>query len=191
VTLEPHREETEEPEEERREVRMEFRMARVESGGGGGISSLSITGGGPQHVQSDEQGRYEIRYIKDGNYAVIASGAGYSREELSPVTVREGRESAGVDLKLMRGYSVSGVLLDSATGMKVAFCPIALTALEDGKPGEDSTALASGEDGAFAFADLRPGDYRLTVMSEDYSGARDITIRNENLEDLEFRVKRN
>ncbi|MHC4943213.1 MAG: carboxypeptidase regulatory-like domain-containing protein [Planctomycetota bacterium] len=140
-------------------------------------------------VQTDEKGWYEIPYVKAGEYELTASGKVYATGKLSPVSVPAGSEVAHQDFKLVRGYQVSGKVIDSSTGGPLAFCRLACTRLEKGdEEGEKVEDLFSKEEGRFTFSGLTPGTYRLDAKWKGEETALDFSIKDKDLENLEVRL---
>jgi protocatechuate 3,4-dioxygenase beta subunit len=202
IALERYQEEEEEEApRERRQVRMAFMTSTSSTGdGAGGIQSLSITGGGIPPAITDQDGRYVIRYIKDGAYSLIVSGEEYAKVKHEPVKVSEGRETARQHIKVERGYSMEGQLLDATTGEPVSFFPVDCIPAEGG---EEESESGQGEptdmEGRFKFTGLRPGKYLLKVnegitlgyneQTLAYSGSMEVTLKEEDLKDLVFQVQ--
>ena len=75
----------------------------------------------PQSTMTDNQGGYEFRNVDPGNYSVFGSKTGYiaagfgqgnPQRPGSQVSVRAGQDVKDVDIRLMRGGAISGVITD-------------------------------------------------------------------------------
>jgi hypothetical protein len=201
VSLEKYKQEEAEKGEEQSEVRMAIVTTSVSAGaGGGGMQTLSITGGGIPPVETDDEGRYVIRYVKEGEYSVVVSGARYAEARKAPVKVEEGEECGNQNLKVLKGYAISGTLVDAVTGEAISFFPLScrVAEVEEGEEGSEKGGSAE-QDGSFRFTGLRPGKYVLSVNSsisiggEDgtssYSGSLEVNLLEEDLEGVLFKVQ--
>lgn len=185
VTLETYTEEEESPGEQSHSG-VVFMAVTNSVDSGGSMNTISITGGGAEKVETDENGRYEIRFVKDGNYRVVASGGGYSRGEKAPVDVSEGRTTKGQDLELERGYTLSGTIVNAATGKPVAFCPYNHTRMDEEEEETIISSTVSGGDGTFTVNDLKPGTYLLQVDGDEYKGSREVIIKDRDVKEIEL-----
>ncbi len=158
-------------------------------GGDGFVQSISFSGGGTPPVETDAEGRYEIRYVKNGEYTVKASGGEYSAGELCPVKVNEGCETSRQDLELQRGYSLAGAVIDSATGKPVPHVPVFCSEFDPktGAKGENKICV-SEEDGTFKLSGLKPGTFKLEMTSGGYKGEKQIEIKKKSIEGLKLDV---
>jgi len=141
--------------------RLEFAMVMVDSGGGSSGSTISIGGGPANLVRTDGQGRFEVRYLKPGQYRIEASGEGYVRIAPEQVEVKDGENRDDVVLRVQRGAVLTGVVLDSATGQRLDKVPVRLES-------ESNTAMAVTNDGVYRFEGLEPGDYTVSVMGSGF-----------------------
>lgn len=75
----------------------------------------------PQSTMTDAQGAYEFRNVDPGNYNVFASKSGYIAAGVgqggpqrpgSQISARAGQDVKDVDIRLMRGGGISGVVTD-------------------------------------------------------------------------------
>ncbi len=93
-------------------------------------TSLSLKGIGPVRTGSD--GRFEIRFLKDGAYRLVASGGSYAREMREPVKVTEGSVTTVQDIRLSRGALIMGRVINLRTGDVVPNCPVLCARLGEG-----------------------------------------------------------
>jgi protocatechuate 3,4-dioxygenase beta subunit len=173
---------------ERQEARFQFVAVTSSADSSGGMNTISITGGGAEKVETDADGCYEIRFVKDGNYRVVASGGGYSRGEKAPVEVNEGRTTKGQDLKLERGFTLSGTIVDAATGKAVSFCPYSYFRKDDEEGEMTMSSTVSQGDGTFSVGDLKPGVYIVEATGDEYKGSREFIIKDRDVKEVEFEV---
>lgn len=186
--------EPETPGEERtvRASAMFVSIGSMDDGGGetGGMTSFTFGGTGGK-VKTDDEGYYTIKYLKEGTYRLEAEGGSHIKGTLEPVTVREGKETEGVDIVLARGSVISGVVVDTVTGDAVSRCPVMVEELDEkGQPREGSTsATISGEDGSFSMEGFEAGRYRIRSLRPDYAGQIDIEVKpGETLKDVKLEV---
>jgi protocatechuate 3,4-dioxygenase beta subunit len=140
-----------------------FEMVMV---GGNGSSGSSVTiGGGPEKlVRTDEQGRFEVRYLEAGQYRVEAGGEGFVRANPETLEVKDGENRDDLVLRVQRGAVLSGVVVDSATGQKLDKVPVRLES--DGAM--EMTVTANG---VYRFEGLQPGSYTVSVMGSGFFSA--------------------
>lgn len=137
----------------------------------------------PPAVTTDDQGRYMIRFVADGDYKISASGMNYSESTLSPVKVTGGSETARRNLKLTRGYEVTGKVMEEALGKPVGFCKVTLE-----MNGKEKTTRTN-EKGLFSFKGLEPGTYRLGARKKNRESLRDLLIVKEDVKDLVVNIR--
>jgi len=158
--------------------------------GEGDDGETFIFGGGPQKVKTDKDGYFVISFVKDGEYKLEGKGKGYSTGHRD-VTVEKGKESAHQDIKLSSGFTISGKVIDGATGKPAKFyVPLLYIKLKDGKDSEgEPEFINSFGRGQFKIKNLKQGDYRIKVASEsEHTGSLDFNITNQDLENMEVIV---
>jgi hypothetical protein len=117
----------------------------------------------------DPQGRYEVRGISPGSYAVQVVAPGYAPAE-SPVTVTEGSGPVRVDVSLSRGSRLTGRVV--ASGSKAPIENAHLTVESGGMGGGalsvrfDGVTDAKGE---FTLDGLAPGEVSLLAEAPGYN----------------------
>lgn len=190
VKLEKYEEPQEGDGQPRRVVTQMMAFTTADSGGGGTQTiTMSNVGGGAKPTVSDEDGHYEIRFVPDGKYKVVAEGGGYAKREREPVDVKEGKETGGQDLELSRGYNVSGTVHDAVTGDPISFTSFTWGPLgDDGAIKGDPNRELLHQGGQFSLKDLKPGNYRLEVDSTEYEGSYDFTVGDKDLDGLSVSV---
>ena len=146
---------------------------------GRGASQFSFVGGPMTRPrkQSGPDGRFEFRGLAAGDYTLVASKQGYSRDRIDPVKVAEGRASELLELVLKPGATISGFVKDRAgngvPGYRLAARPSGSAAGPMGPLGGPLTEEPTAADGSFLIEGLATGEsYELTVMSETGPGTR-------------------
>jgi 5-hydroxyisourate hydrolase-like protein (transthyretin family) len=146
--------------------------------------------GGPKPVATDKEGRYEIAFVADGEYSLAASCEGYAKNELDSVTVKAGVENAGLDLNLVPGFKVSGIVVEDATGKPLKLCSITCEKFDPvEKEWKKLKSITSKDLGKFAFNRLSPGSYRLTAKKKDLKNSLDFKLEGAGKDDLELRMR--
>jgi hypothetical protein len=143
------------------EPHMAFEMVMIDSSGGSSGSSVTIGGGPAKLVRTDDEGRFEVRYVEAGQYQIEASGEGFVRVAPEQVEVKDGENRDDVVLHVQRGAVLSGVVLDSATGQKLDKVPVRLES-------NGSMNMTVTADGVYRFEGLEPGDYTVSVMGSGF-----------------------
>ncbi|HSF39650.1 MAG TPA: carboxypeptidase-like regulatory domain-containing protein [Thermoanaerobaculia bacterium] len=108
----------------------------------------------------DYEGKYEIPDVGPGDWVVTASLRGGTREARGRVLVEPGAEEARLDLEFGRSLTLTGRILYGGEPL-----PGAAVTLR----GLDVSAERQGTadwEGAFRFEDVKPGGYRLQVLSQ-------------------------
>jgi protocatechuate 3,4-dioxygenase beta subunit len=167
------------------------RLATVESSGDGdgAMQTITLDGGSNPTVKSNEDGRFEIRHVRDGHYKIIVEGAGHARMESPPVEVKEGRKTDAGKFELRTGYIVTGAVVDASTGEGVPFCPVRIMPLDaEGNPTDDVDVELGDSDGSFRLEDMNPGAYRLQVDTDAWGGSADLVIMDEDIADYALMV---
>ncbi len=146
---------------------------------GRGASQFSFVGGPMTRPrkQTGPDGRFEFRGLAAGDYTLVASKQGYSRDRIDPVKVAEGRASEPLELVLKPGATISGLVKDRAgngvPGYRVAARPSGAAAGPMGPLGGPFTEEPTAADGSFVIEGLAAGEsYELQVVSETGPGAR-------------------
>ncbi len=147
---------------------------------GRGASQFSFVGGpmSRPRKQTGPDGRFEFRGLSSGDYTVVASKRGYSRDRIDPVKVAEGRGGEAFELVLKPGATISGFVKDrggnGVPGYRLAARPSgAASGPMMGPFGGPLTEEPTGADGSFFIEGLAAGEsYELQVMSETGPGAR-------------------
>lgn len=145
-------------------------VVRMGSGGGGALR--------PLRVHADD-GSFTLENVPPGRWRVQVVSAGYPPTN-ADVTLDEGAELEGLELKVTRGLSLRGRVLDALTGR-----PILDAAVQASPQGGDSRAALlarlmgtssgaqtnSDADGRFALEGLTADTYLVTGRHDDWSEA--------------------
>ncbi len=143
----------------------------------------TIMGGQYNETRADENGEYEILYVRPGDYAVAAGGSylgGLLGSEdslgrkVKSVTVSE-NSSTTLNFELEAPGELHGVVRDAA-GKPVAEASIFLRD-EEGRLLELFSFQATNASGAFEYDGLAPGEYTITARAEGMTSATDTTVR--------------
>lgn len=175
-----------------------------------------------QMYQTDDRGMYRIYGIPPGRYIVSVgedsksgivygpTNAGYVQRTFYPggtdrsaaqvIELGEGSVESGIDIAVgprEKTYSISGRMVDQATGTPVSDVPVAYSALSSEEPriqgyGSSSSTDASGQ---FKVSSLRPGRYAI-FAGNNYSGPTkwmsDVTVievTDSNVSDVEIKLR--
>ncbi len=150
-------------------------MAVSFSADGGG--EIQVIEGGSGRVKTDDQGRFHMPYLPDGDYVVTVKGSGYIQLSRKPIEVREGRITRDVDFSLERGHTLD-VHIEGKTGSPYM---LRLSSIDDG-PAVNETKGSRG--GRASFPGLRAGLYKVSVQRLAIDGAdggkveREVRIRD-------------
>jgi protocatechuate 3,4-dioxygenase beta subunit len=146
------------------------------------VQKLETIGNGPNYVQegtwtqfNNAGGKFSIDLVGPGVYQVQASADGYAWLWSDKVRVENAGSVGNVALKLSKGGSLAGVVVDPAgkpvAGAKVIPLSMARTTAmrgEDRFEGE-AGAVTTDPRGAFTINFLAPGDEQLKVVHQDFA----------------------
>jgi len=137
----------------------------------------TVAAGNPPATLTDDRGRYTLAGLSTGRHILTIVKPGYVRRTI-PVDVPL-RDAAGVDVQLVKGAVISGVLIDEL-GEPVSSTSVAVHAAGAGGNLTRTPIVAVGQAddlGQFRISGLAAGTYVLEVrpgvmrtMSEDGSG---------------------
>ncbi len=143
------------------------------------MAQMSFVGGPGQRPKrtTGADGRFEFRGLSVGDYTLVASKKGMTRERVDPLKVAEGAEGEPVQIVLRIGVAISGRVRDKAgngvAGWMVAARPQASSAgplaglLGQGPPER------TGPDGTFLVEGLTAGEaYELQPFGDNGPGPR-------------------
>ncbi len=121
-----------------------------------------------RRARAGSDGAYCFSGIPPGTYQVAAALDGSAPEAVNDVFVQDDSlgGNAALDIRLPPGAVIAGRAV-SAANRPLAFCKVQISQKGSGF----MEASATDKDGAFAFANLRPGSYQVTVTpSHDEEG---------------------
>jgi protocatechuate 3,4-dioxygenase beta subunit len=138
--------------------------ARVSASKGGEpfagfATSVGLRGSG---VESDAEGRFEVRNLAPGLYRLLASHAELARGEVPEVDVGEGSVVEGVEVRLGIGGAIFGAVADPE-GSPVA----GSTVLAFSLPGGDVRQARTDGEGAYEIPLLPAGSYQVLTTRAD------------------------
>lgn len=139
-------------------------------GGRGGFAGAPGGRGDRQALHSDD-GSFVLDEVPAGTWEVVAQAEGYQTARVGGITLEEGGTRSGVDVRLRRGASIQGQVLDANTGQPIL--DVAITLRRPGGAGAvtlagDADARTDG-DGHFAVEGLGPGSYTVMARHPDYA----------------------
>jgi len=130
-----------------------------------------------------ESGVFHIEDVPAGRYEVRVSSAGHKRYH-GTLEIEPARE-ARFEARLERGLQIEGVVLALPTRAQLRKAEVILARAQTTGDGSALRRIAAeakhvtGEDGAFAFGALEPGDYQLWIEHSHYfleDGARRVSL---------------
>ena len=161
--------------------------ARVTLGSDGPIANGSFTGGNYAEIWTDEKGRYELRWLRPGEYSVAAGGGflgglfgesgekTYGRQVRRGVRVDEGRMVSGIDFRLSEPGKISGRVVD-LSGAAVAEAAIFLRD-DEGNPIDRISGIVTDSGGRFEYSSLEPGAYQVVARTGSQVTSEPVTAR--------------
>lgn len=140
----------------------------------GGPRSGALAPGEKVEVQDDE-GRFALDGVPAGTWDVEASAPGYEKARAGAVTLEEGGQATGVEVRLRRGATLSGRVIEEGSGRPVADAEVSAEP-QGGEPrfrfGDDEEGGArTGPDGRFELTGLAPGAYSVSATHPDFAEA--------------------
>ena len=110
---------------------------------------------------TDAEGKFFVQLLRSDNYTLHAEADGHARGELGPLEYVDGRNLTGTVLKLRRGGSIEGRVL-TAPGVSAAGTIVGV-----GNGDTHFTTVKVGEDGAYCFDNLSPGQWQVLACNEN------------------------
>ena len=140
--------------------------------GGGTVprAHVRIEASGPRYgvvpivVETDERGHYTA-WVNAGALDVTAVADGYAP------TLRNGNAPSTIDLVLVPESTLSGTVVDAATGARLSNISVTATTVDDSFTAVDSTL--TDDDGRFSLTQLQPGRYVATATAPHGSGTEE------------------
>lgn len=143
----------------------------------------TITGGQYDEARTDEEGRYDLRFVRPGSYAVAAGGSylgGFLGDspvlgrKVESVELAEGAEVT-LDFELDDPGTLRGIVRD-ADGKPVPEASIFVRDA-DGRLLELLSFQATNATGRFEYGGLAPGDYTVTARTDSLASTSGERIR--------------
>jgi protocatechuate 3,4-dioxygenase beta subunit len=146
---------------------------------------------------SDPGGRFELKGLDPGSYAIEARAAGYAATMSDEFKVERGQATGGVRIALNRGGTVTGIVLDrSGNPVRNALIELRDNGTRDnpvleifsqmGARGPTATKTRSKEDGRFTLDLIVPDTYQVAVKHNQYAGTLldDVEVRKNETNDV-------
>ncbi len=123
----------------------------------------------------DDEGRFVLDGVPAGTWDVEASAPGYEKARAGAVTLEEDGQATGVEVRLRRGATLSGRVIEEGSGRPVADAEVNAEP-QGGEPrfrfGDDEEGGArTGPDGRFELTGLAPGAYSVSATHPDFAEA--------------------
>ncbi len=144
----------------------------------------TFMGGHFVEATTDDDGRYEIRYLEEGVYSVGAGGLGFGglfggqatggRVVRGGLRLSEG-ETLDVDFRLEEPGELTGTVSDAA-GQPVAEAVVFLRD-EDGELVEHFSLIATDASGRFTYKGLSPGRYTASARAKELVSPESAPVR--------------
>src|SRR5262249_50400008 len=117
----------------------------------------------------DADGRFEVRDLSPGSVRVVASASGFapSGAMAARATSPEEPPAPPIEIRLSRGGSLQGRVIDRQTGDPLTLARVSYDApIGGGAAGVPlSTSVVTGEDGGFTLSGLAPGTRSVMVVA--------------------------
>lgn len=120
-----------------------------------------------------KDGSFELGPLVPGEYTASVASAGFGTGESwvggEPVTAQAGTE--GLVLRVLRGGSVSGRVLDAA-GQGGVRADVVIAGVDPSQANQSLSMGSSTDDGSFSFEGLKPGTYAVSASTSTTHVAR-------------------
>ncbi|MFQ5503184.1 MAG: hypothetical protein ACE5F1_00120 [Planctomycetota bacterium] len=184
-----------EDERKRREADREARRIQRESYLKLRLGPSGIKPGWTPETKKHAGGEFRLEGLQPGSYVLDVSAPGYVKQAFGPYQLVKGQVHPPIRVRLTRGQSISGQVLDRKGGAAVAGARLELylPPIEDRprgnlssiqqamRPASNGTLLEvqrSDSEGRFRFSAMRPGLFRVRARAEGYSSrvAREVNL---------------
>jgi hypothetical protein len=174
-----------------------LRGVRISLGVDGPIANGSFTGGNYAEVTTDEEGRYQLQWLREGTYSVSAGGAflggffgdtgdkTFGRQVRNGLKISDGEWMKNVDFRLKEPGSIKGRV--TSGGQPV---PEAALFVRDasGNPIDRLSMIQSDASGKFEYLSLEPGDYTIIARTKEEVTSQSLPVRVREGESTEIEV---
>ncbi len=157
----------------------DFEVGYVMASRGGGMAFRFRTtdggrGAGDPVSFHAEDGAFVLDDVAAGSWDVQATAEGYQRGRVAGVTVEEGATAEGVDVRLARGGTISGRVLEDRTGKPVLEASVRAEPASGGGGMrmmmlDDDGPTVTDAEGRFQLEGLASGAYTLTATHPDWT----------------------
>lgn len=115
-----------------------------------------ITNGGEFKSVTDNEGKYRLEYLPEGNYNIDVQALGYENASASASVTEHNVTQCDIEMTARPTYKISGTVVDVA-GEPVAGAKVVLS-------GYDNKETETAVDGTFSFADVfKDGNYAVSI----------------------------
>ena len=161
--------------------------ARVSLSADGPVPNGTLVGEHYAEISTDDAGRYELVWLREGHYSVGVGGAPFGglfggvatsgRQVRTGIEVREGQRTDGVDFRLHAPGKITG-LVHGSDGRAVAEAAIFLRDAA-GRTLERFSMVATDSAGRFSYDGLEPGEYSVIARTSSETSNSNSTVRVE------------
>lgn len=142
----------------------------------------------------DEEGRFALDGVPPGTWDVEIAARGYEKGRAGSVTLEEGGLAAGVEVRLRRGSTLSGRVLEAGTARPVPDAAVEAEA-QGGEPmfrfgDEGGSSARTDVDGRFEIVGLAPGSYSVSASHPDFAEAAETVQLKGQAATVELRMGR-
>ncbi|MCX7703555.1 MAG: carboxypeptidase-like regulatory domain-containing protein [Planctomycetota bacterium] len=116
-------------------------------------------------VLTSSDGGFELAYLPEGNYTIVASKRGYADGSADNIHIEQGETKDGLVISLVRGGVVEGRVLDDI-GKPLSDASVVLFPVEP-LPGVKTKQAKTDKDGLFRLEDVFPTLHRVSASHPD------------------------
>ena len=114
------------------------------------------------------EGRFSLPLGGGGTYTLSIKASGYVREHILDLRIPPGKRLTSLCITLDPVHSLSGRVVDQATGLPIKGALVVAEALTRSSSYGYEEGATTDEEGRFRFVGLRRSIYRVTACHEDY-----------------------
>ena len=137
-----------------------FKPRNGDEQGGGGFERLSV---------ADAEGRFRFTGLTPGTYAISVLADGFRAEVLEGIEVWPEQETSNVEVRLHRGGTLLGAIVDAESGAPVSQAYVSVTTLYDQGYRRGGPGALTDENGRFRIEGLPAGPRSLNVRARGYA----------------------